>query len=156
MRAPAGARCVVRGPARWSGAAARVERSMSLRQERRALLDRYIRIPTVSREVSPDLVDDVRGFWRGVGVDLEPLRGAGEEGTPVLYAELPGPPSAPSILLYGHYDVQPTGDPDLWLWHETRCEPFVPHYFLDGEAIDPQDVSDADLDRVEVVERGSC
>src|SRR5215203_1756713 len=82
MRAPAGARCVVRGPARWSGAAARVERSMSLRQGRRALLDRYIRIPTVSREVSPDLVDDVRGFWRGVGIDLEPLRGTAEEGTP--------------------------------------------------------------------------
>ncbi|MFJ1925402.1 MULTISPECIES: M20/M25/M40 family metallo-hydrolase [unclassified Streptomyces] len=56
-------------------------------------------------------------------VDL--LRGAGVErierldlpGTaPVIVAEVPPPtPDAPTVLLYGHYDVQPPGDESLWL-----------------------------------------
>ncbi|MEV7403143.1 M20/M25/M40 family metallo-hydrolase [Streptomyces sp. NPDC091267] len=56
---------------------------------------------------------------------VELLRGAGVEridrldlpGTaPVIVAEVPPPaPEAPTVLLYGHYDVQPPGDEDLWL-----------------------------------------
>lgn len=33
---------------------------------------------------------------------------------PVLFAEVPGPESAPTLLLYGHYDVQPPGELDTW------------------------------------------
>ncbi|MFD9598532.1 dipeptidase [Kitasatospora sp. NPDC059973] len=37
------------------------------------------------------------------------------DGTQAVYAELPGPEGAPTVLLYSHYDVQPPLDEDAWL-----------------------------------------
>src|SRR4029079_8352875 len=54
---------------------------------------------------------------------LELLRDAGVqsfasielEGTaPVITGEIPAPEGAPTVLLYGHYDVVPPGDETLW------------------------------------------
>jgi acetylornithine deacetylase/succinyl-diaminopimelate desuccinylase-like protein len=43
-------------------------------------------------------------------------------GHPVVYAEwLPAGPAAPTVLVYGHYDVQPPEPLELW-----RTEPFEP------------------------------
>ncbi|RKT11909.1 acetylornithine deacetylase/succinyl-diaminopimelate desuccinylase-like protein [Streptomyces sp. 1114.5] len=37
------------------------------------------------------------------------------DGTQSVYAELPGPEGAPTVLLYSHYDVQPPLDEDAWI-----------------------------------------
>ncbi|MFF3008604.1 dipeptidase [Kitasatospora sp. NPDC057940] len=37
------------------------------------------------------------------------------DGTQSVYAELPGPQGAPTVLLYSHYDVQPPLDESAWL-----------------------------------------
>lgn len=44
-------------------------------------------------------------------------------GHPIVYAEWLGAPDAPTVLIYGHYDVQPS-DPDE-LWQTPPFEPSV-------------------------------
>lgn len=36
------------------------------------------------------------------------------EGNPAIFAEIPGPEGAPTVLLYAHYDVQPPGPASAW------------------------------------------
>ena len=40
---------------------------------------------------------------------------------PIVFGEIPAPPGAPTVLLYGHYDVVGAGELALW-----KTEPFVP------------------------------
>ena len=129
---------------------------MSLRHDRLEHLDRYLRIATISRQVTAEMVDAVRAFWRDLGLELVTLAPADGRGTPALYGELGGPPDAPTLLLYGHYDVQPTGDVARWQWQGVKCEPFVPGYFLDGTPVRPRSVDDKALDGVVLVARGGA
>jgi cysteinylglycine-S-conjugate dipeptidase len=45
------------------------------------------------------------------------------DGYPLVYAEVPGPPGAPTVLLYAHYDVQPA--PEEQGWTTDPWEPVV-------------------------------
>jgi cysteinylglycine-S-conjugate dipeptidase len=85
----------------------------------RADLERLVRIPSIS---SLDGVSDAVLEAHDLVADL--LRGAGVEhverlelpGTaPVVIGEIPAPDGAPTVLLYGHYDVVPAGDESAWL-----------------------------------------
>ncbi|HEY5311565.1 MAG TPA: dipeptidase [Pirellulales bacterium] len=82
-----------------------------------------LRIPSVSADSRHR--DDVRraGDWvanqfRGLGLSTEIIETAGH---PIVYAESLEAPGAPTVLVYGHYDVQPP-DP-LSEWHSPPFEP---------------------------------
>ncbi|HTQ79999.1 MAG TPA: dipeptidase [Thermoanaerobaculia bacterium] len=86
-------------------------------------LKEYLRIPSISTD--PHYQADVRRaaeFLRGkmvaAGLTAEILETAGH---PLVYGEWLGAPGAPTVLFYGHYDVQPVDPLDLW-----RNPPFEP------------------------------
>jgi acetylornithine deacetylase/succinyl-diaminopimelate desuccinylase-like protein len=80
-------------------------------------LKEYLAIPSVS--ALPQHAGDVR---RAAEWTAEALRRAGMHdvrvtdtpGHPVVYGEWLGAPGKPTILYYGHYDVQPVDPVDLW------------------------------------------
>jgi len=85
-----------------------------------------LRIPSVSAD--PKYAGDVR---RMAEATAEHLRLAGADtveihetpGHPIVYAQKMIDPKAPTVLVYGHYDVQPA-DP-LELWDSPAFEPVV-------------------------------
>src|SRR4051812_30536587 len=85
----------------------------------------WLRIPSVSAD--PARADDVRrsAEWlatalRRTGfptVEIWPTAGA-----PAVFAEWPAAdPAAPSVVVYGHHDVQPVDPEELW-----ETPPFEP------------------------------
>lgn len=96
------------------------------REERQAELGEFLRIPTVGTQSdhAPDML-------RGAGWLADRLRDAGLEnvdvsptpGHPVVYGDWLHAEGAPTVLIYGHYDVQPTDPLDLWV-----RPPFEPRF----------------------------
>jgi acetylornithine deacetylase/succinyl-diaminopimelate desuccinylase-like protein len=100
-----------------------------VQQHRAAFLDdlaEWLRIPSVSAQ--PEHDGDVRrsAEWlaaklTGTGfpvAEIWPTPGA-----PAVFAEWPsGDPDAPTVLVYGHHDVQPAAREDGW-----HTDPFEPH-----------------------------
>ncbi len=80
-------------------------------------LEDHVRIPSVYAQ--PEHRPDVD---RSAQFTADRLREAGfadvevveAGGAPAVIAHHPGPEGAPTVLLYAHHDVQPTGDPALW------------------------------------------
>jgi succinyl-diaminopimelate desuccinylase len=77
-----------------------------------AELKRWLAIPSVSSDPArADAVREAATFLgdrlRAVGAEVEELATPG--GPPVVVGRVAGPPAAPVVLVYGHYDVQPPG-----------------------------------------------
>jgi len=51
------------------------------------------------------------GFMNAAGIHARVYE---TEGNPIVYGETDQKPGRPTILIYGHYDVQPEGDLSQW------------------------------------------
>jgi acetylornithine deacetylase/succinyl-diaminopimelate desuccinylase-like protein len=94
------------------------------RERQLAWLIDYVRMPSISS--SPEHADEVRrcGQWTVAEMERIGLRNGRlleTGGHPAAYAEWLEAPGAPTVLVYGHYDVQPV-DP-LELWDSPPFEP---------------------------------
>lgn len=83
----------------------------------RRWLEDFLRIPSISTD--PAYASEVRraAEWlaRRLRNDLKARVMLWEtEKHPVLFGEIPGPSGAPTVLMYGHYDVQPPGEAEAW------------------------------------------
>src|SRR3954454_19561598 len=78
-------------------------------------------IPSVSSE--PEHVQDLRraAEWIAERLAFANGRVVESDGHPIVLAEWLGAAGAPTILVYGHYDVQPAGDEGAW-----TTPPFAP------------------------------
>ena len=80
----------------------------------------YVRRPSISAhgvgiaEVAAFLVD----LLGGLGMAVEAIPTAG---WPMILAERNDAPGKPTVLIYGHYDVQPVDPLNLW-----KSDPFQP------------------------------
>ena len=97
--------------------------------QRDAILERLqalLRLPSVSTDPAyADGMAAARDFLmdRLRLLGLEDVRLLDGGGQPAIYAAWQGAPGRPTIIIYGHYDVQPP-DP-LELWHSPPFEPSI-------------------------------
>jgi acetylornithine deacetylase/succinyl-diaminopimelate desuccinylase-like protein len=80
-------------------------------------LSEFIAIPSVSTD--RERAEDVRSCARWLaehmqGIGLNRVEVMPTKGHPVVYGEWLGAPGKPTVLFYGHYDVQPPEPLDLW------------------------------------------
>jgi len=88
-------------------------------------LSRLVTIPSIGYpgfapanvRASAELTREILAAAGASGARLIELDG----GHPAVFAEIPGPEGAPTILLYAHHDVQPEGDAGAW-----TTAPFAP------------------------------
>ena len=90
------------------------------REQNLAELIEYLKKPSIStlgvgvEEAAAHLA----GLMDSAGLDAQILP---TEGISLVYGEVKGPPDAPTMLIYGHYDVQPADMAEGW-----GSEPFEP------------------------------
>ena len=89
-------------------------------------LKTFLRIPSISTlsEHKPDIrraAEFVKSELLGAGMTSAELIEDPKGGNPLVYGEWLGAPGKPTVLLYGHYDVQPAEPLDEW-----KSPPFEP------------------------------
>jgi acetylornithine deacetylase/succinyl-diaminopimelate desuccinylase-like protein len=110
-----------------------------LQTQHQSDLFQLLRIPSIS--TLPDhkadirkTVDWLRAYLNQIGItDLQELYAAGmtwESNHPVLFAQKISNPELPTLLIYGHYDVQPVDPVSSWL--SAPFEPEIRDGFIYG------------------------
>jgi acetylornithine deacetylase/succinyl-diaminopimelate desuccinylase-like protein len=93
-----------------------------------AELAEYVAIPSDSRSAPMETMREAAG-WLAARLAFANGRVEETDGFPVVRGEWLGAPGAPTVLVYGHYDVQPTGDLAEW-----TTPPF--ETVVDGDGVD--------------------
>ena len=78
-----------------------------------AELAEYVAIPSVSRDADPATMRRA-ATWLADQLGFAKARVEATGGHPAVIGEWLRAPGAPTALIYGHYDVQPTGDLSEW------------------------------------------
>jgi len=86
----------------------------------------FLRLPSVSSDPErkadcAHTADWLAAHLKSIGIQETNIFPT--EGHPIVYGYHPGPAGAPTVLIYGHYDVQPV-DP-LELWKNPPFEPVI-------------------------------
>ena len=97
-------------------------------------LSEYVSIPSVSRDASAETMNEA-AQWLAAQLSFANGRVVPTAGHPTVRGEWLGAANAPTILVYGHYDVQPTGDLAEW-----NTPPF--ELIRDGDVIRGRGVTD--------------
>ncbi len=86
----------------------------------------FLRIPSISAQpeyagACRQAAEWIAGQLHGMGVENIEVSETG--GHPIVYGDWLHAPDAPTVIVYGHYDVQPVDPIDLW--ETAPFEPFV-------------------------------
>jgi len=99
-----------------------------------AELAEFVAVPSISRDASSATML-AAAQWLAGQLTLAGGRVVPSEGHPAVMGEWLGAPGAPTVLVYGHYDVQPTGSEAEWL-----TPPF--ELTVDGDVVRGRGASD--------------
>jgi acetylornithine deacetylase/succinyl-diaminopimelate desuccinylase-like protein len=97
-------------------------------------LSEFVAVPSVSRDADAPTMT-AAAHWLAGQLSFAGGRVEQTAGHPVVRGEWLGAPAAPTILVYGHYDVQPTGDLAEWI-----TPPF--ELAVDGDVVRGRGVTD--------------
>ena len=90
------------------------------RRPRKAGRDSLVRVPGISGRAGARDGEATEELFHRYGLaDARILEVPG--GYPAIYGEIKGPPGAPTVMMYAHYDVQPAPKEQGW-----DTDPFVP------------------------------